>query len=120
VVTRHGTVQAAGYDAAWPAVATNDAGTLFVTYARAGLTECLGIWAATVPVGSAAATASLVRAGEVRYEFGPGVERWGDFSAANRDPVTPADVAVFGAFAEDTGGATTDVFREHVALLANT
>ena len=73
-----------------------------------------------MPAGSTAATASLVRAGELRYEFGPGVERWGDFSAANRDPVTPADVAVFGAFAEDTGGATTDAFREHVALLADT
>jgi hypothetical protein len=120
VVAREGTVKAAGDDAAWPAVATNDAGTLFLTYARAGLSECLGIWAATVPAGSTAATASLVRAGELRYEFGPGVERWGDFSAANRDPVAPADVAVFGAFAEDTGGLTTSAFREHVALLADT
>ncbi len=79
------------------------------------LLACLGIAA-----GSTAASAALVRAGELRYEFGPGVERWGDFSAANRDPVTPADVAVFGAFARDTGGATSSVFREHVALLADT
>jgi len=119
-VTREGTIKAPDHDAAWPAVATNDGGTLFVTYARAGASDCLGIWAATVPAGSTTATAALVRAGELRYEFGPGVERWGDFSAANPDPVTPADVAVFGAFAEDTGGATTDVFREHVALLADT
>jgi hypothetical protein len=119
VVTREGTIKATGHDAAWPALATNDAGTLFVTYARAGLTECLGIWAATVPAGSTTATASLVRAGDLRYEFASGVERWGDFSAANRDPAVPGDVAVFGAFAVDTGSATTAEFREHVALLAD-
>ena len=96
-------------------------GTLFLSYARAGLTRVprdLG--------GDRARRLARPRPrrssgrGSSRYEFGPGVERWGDFSAANRDPVTPADVAVFGAFAEDTGGATTDAFREHVALLADT
>ena len=55
----------------------------------AGPSECLGIWAATVPAGAGtAAQTSLIAAGGARYEFGPGLERWGDFSAANRDPVT--------------------------------
>jgi hypothetical protein len=119
-VLREGTVGAANHDAAWPALATNDAGTLFITYARGGPSECLGIWAATVPAGAGtAAQASLIAVGGARYEFGKGVERWGDYSAANRDPVTPADVAIFGAFAEDQGFATTDVFREHVTVLAD-
>jgi hypothetical protein len=119
-VVREGTVKAANRDAAWPAVATNDAGTLFLTYARAGSTECLGVYAATVPAGTGTgASAGLVAAGEARYEISPGIERWGDFSAANRDPVTPADVAVFGAIADGDGAGPTDLFREHVALLAD-
>ena len=68
--------------------------------------------------GTAAQT-SLIAAGGARYEFGPGVERWGDFSAANRDPVVGADVAVFGAFADDQGSSKTNAFRAHVALLAD-
>jgi hypothetical protein len=119
-ILREGTVKAADRDAAWPALATNDAGTLFLTYARAGLGECLSVYAATVPSGTGtAATAALVALGEARYEFKSGVERWGDFSAANRDPVSPADVAVFGAFAEDDGSGSTILFREHAALLAD-
>jgi hypothetical protein len=119
-VLREGTVGAANHDAAWPALATNNAGTLFIGYARGGVSECLGIWAATVPAGTGtAAQTSLIAAGGARYEFGPGLERWGDFSAANRDPVTPADVAIFGAFAKDLGTSTTDAFRAHVALLAD-
>jgi hypothetical protein len=119
-VLREGTVKAADRDAAWPALATNDAGTLFLTYARAGKTECLSVYAATVPAGSSTtATAALVASGQARYEFKNGVERWGDFSAANRDPVASADVAVFGAIAFSDGMGPTDLFREHVALLAD-
>ena len=33
--------------------------------------------------------------------------------------VAAADVAIFGAFAEDQGSPTTDAFRAHVALLAD-
>jgi hypothetical protein len=117
---REGTVKAAGRDAAWPALATNGAGTLFLTYARAGKTDCLGVYAATVPAGvGTTATTALVAPGEARYEFSAGIERWGDFSAANRDPVTPADVAVFGAIADSDGAGPTQLFREHVALLAD-
>ncbi len=121
-VLREGTVKEPGRDAAWPALATNDAGTLFLTYAGASETlgECLGVYAATVPAGtSTAATSALVRAGDARYEFKNGIERWGDFSAANRDPVTPADVAIFGAYAKTDGSGATNLFGEHVALLAD-
>jgi hypothetical protein len=119
-LVREGTVKAANRDAAWPALATNDAGALFLTYARAGSAQCLSVYSATVPAGTGtAASAALVAAGEARYEFSNGVERWGDFSAANRDPVTPADVAVFGAIADSDGTGATPLFREHVALLAD-
>ena len=119
-VVREGTVGAANHDAAWPALATNDAGTLFLGYARGGPNECLGIWAATVPAGvGTAAQTSLIAAGGARYEFRQGVERWGDYSAANRDPVLGADVAIFGAFADGPPSSPTDVFRAHVALLAD-
>jgi hypothetical protein len=118
-VLRQGTVGAANRDAAWPAIATNDAGVVFLTYARAGLKECLSMYGATVPLGSTAATVDLVRAGDARYEYRSGVERWGDFSAANRDPVVAADVAVFGAAPVVLSGKPTDSFSSHVALLAD-
>jgi hypothetical protein len=118
-VLRQGTVGAANRDAAWPAIATNDAGVVFLTYARAGLKECLSMYGATVQPASAAAATHLVREGAARYEFGRGVERWGDFSAANRDPVTPSDVAVFGAVPILTDGKPTDAFVSHGALLTD-
>jgi hypothetical protein len=78
------------------------------------------MYGATVPLASTAATVALVRAGDARYEYRSGVERWGDFSAANRDPVVPADVAVFGAAPVVLSGKPTDSFSSHVALLAET
>jgi hypothetical protein len=116
-VLREGTVGATKHDAAWPAIATNDAGTVFLTYARAGLKECLSMYAATVPAGSRAADVSLIRAGEARYEFKRGVERWGDFSAANRDPSIPADVAVFGAVPVVVSGRPSHSFVSYGAVL---
>jgi hypothetical protein len=119
-ILHQGTIGAANHDAAWPAIATNDAGTLFLTYARAGLRQCLSMYAATVPAGTSSASVSLVDRGEARYEWGPGVERWGDFSAANRDPVAPAEVAVFGAVpVVVNGGRPTRFFVSHGALLAD-
>jgi hypothetical protein len=119
-ILQQGTIGSPDHDAAWPAIATNDAGTLFVTYARAGLSECLSVYAATVPAGTSSASVSVVRTGDARYEWGRGVERWGDFSAANRDPLAPAGVAVFGAVpVVVNGGKPTRFFISHGALLTD-
>ena len=37
-------------------------------------------------------------AGFGRYEYAPGLERWGDFTAISRDPVTPTAMATYGAY----------------------
>ena len=43
----------------------------------------------------------------------------GGFQRGEPDSITPADVAIFGAIADDQGPATTDAFWAHVALLAD-
>ena len=47
-----GTVGAAGRDAAWPSVATDSAGRLWVNYARAGIAECLSAVASVMQPGT--------------------------------------------------------------------
>lgn len=118
---RKGFVGRADTDAGWPAVATDSAGNLFVTYSRGsavpGAQEYLSAWVATLAPGQQNATGNasnlLVRAGQSRFEFGSGPERWGDYNAAGRDPDDPSAVWLFNQFA--TGlGATTDVWQQVV------
>jgi hypothetical protein len=82
-------------------VATNGSGTLFVTYNRASAPhdEFLSAWVATIPQGSTSDTQFLIRAGSARYNKSSGIERWGDFTAINRDPVDPNNVATFNQYA---------------------
>lgn len=120
-VTRKGNVGAAGRDAAWPSVATDGDGKIWVNYARAGLNECLSAYAAVVQPGALGAKSVLIRGGARRYEFGPGVERWGDFTAITRDPVDPATVAAYGAYPIDdgVGGSPTRRWQQVVATLTD-
>jgi hypothetical protein len=108
-LTRSGIVGSPETDAGWPVVATDASGNLFITYSRASkpLGEYLSAWAAEVPPGATAADPVLLSAGTARIEASPGVERWGDFNAINRDPVDGTFVAMVNQYAKSDGGATT-------------
>jgi len=101
VLARKGAIGSAEIDQGWPTVATDGNGTLFVTYNRASSPhdEFLSAWVATIPPGSTTDTQFLLRAGTARYNISNGVERWGDFTAINRDPVAPDNVATFNQYA---------------------
>jgi len=116
-VTRSGTVGAAGRDVAWPSIATDGDGKIWINYARAGTTECLAAYASVVQVGSTASAPVLIASGVGRYEYGPGFERWGDYTAIARDPVTPTQMATYGAYPVDNGigGAQTDLWQQVIA-----
>jgi hypothetical protein len=106
--TRKGIIGAQGLDAGWPAVATDAAGNLFVTYNRAGATlpgEYLSSVAATIPPGATSPDAVQVLApGESLYVGRAGrFQRWGDFNGINRDPVDPLDVWMVNQYAKSDG-----------------
>jgi hypothetical protein len=116
-------VGTAGRDAAWPSVATDGDGKLWVNYARAGIAgadECLSAYAAVVQPGSTTASSVLIKQGDGRFETGPGVERWGDFTAISRDPTDPTVVATYGAYPiDDGGGPATSAWQQIVATLTD-
>ena len=118
--SRKGTVGAAGLDAAWPSVATDSAGKLWVNYARAGVGECLSAVASVIQPGTTGHAAVSIRTGDGRYEFGPGPDRWGDFTAITRDPLNGTQMAAYGAYPIDDGGsAPTEVWQQVIASLTD-
>lgn len=121
-VTRTGRIGAVGRDLAWPSITTDGDGKLWINYARAGTAECLAAYASVVQPGERAAASILIKPGFGRYEFSPGeVERWGDYTAVARDPVTPTRVATYGAYPfDDGGGAATELWRQVIASVEDT
>jgi hypothetical protein len=120
-VSRKGLVGAVGRDLAWPSVATDGDGKLWVNYARAGVNQCLAAYAGVVQPGAAGAASVLIHAGDGRYEYGSGVERWGDYTAISRDPVDPTAMAAYGQYPIDdgVGGTTTDLWQQVIATLTD-
>jgi hypothetical protein len=120
-IDRRGTVGGVGRHAAWPSVATDGDGKLWLNYARAGIAgaeECLSAYAAVVQVGATAASAVSFQTGEARYEFSPGIERWGDYTAISRDPLDSRTMAAYGAYPLDQGGgASTHIWQQVIATL---
>lgn len=100
---RKGTIGAPEVDVGWPTVATDGNGSLFVAYSRAGAvrSEFLSAWVAEILPGRRAATQTLLAPGLATYDALPGPERWGDFTAINRDPLDPARLATFNQYALD-------------------
>jgi hypothetical protein len=119
-VTRRGTLGDAGRDTGWPAMATDAAGNLFVTYSRAGAPapgEYLSAVAATIPPGATGPDAVVVLTpGEALFVADRGrPQRWGDFAAANRDPVETSDVWLVSQYAKaDTDGPPTPLWQQVV------
>jgi len=120
-VRRRGSVGAAGRDVAWPSIATDGDGKLWVNYARAGAAECLAAYAGVIQPGATAASSVLIHDGAGRYEWEPGVERWGDYTALSRDPLDPAAMATYGAYPTDdgVGGSATDVWQQVIATVSD-
>jgi hypothetical protein len=120
-VTRVGTIGAPARDLAWPSISTDADGKVWVNHARAGAGECLAAYAAVIQRGARRAASVLIREGSGRYEFEPGVERWGDYTAISRDPLTPTQMATFGATPIDdgVGGPSTELWQQVIASVAD-
>jgi hypothetical protein len=107
VLARKGNIGAPEVDAGWPSVASDASGNLFVTYNRASAVtnEFLSAWVAEILPGTTEATQLLLTPGVATYNILPGgIERWGDYTAINRDPANEAILAIFNQFAS---GAVT-------------
>jgi hypothetical protein len=121
-VTRTGTVGASGRDVAWPSIATDGDGKIWINYARAGAGECLAAYASVIQPAASGSVPALIASGVGRYEFSPGLERWGDYTAISRDPVTPTQMATYGAYPFDdgVGGTQTDLWQQVIASVEDT
>jgi hypothetical protein len=104
VIERKGIVGSPEVDSGWPTLATDDDGNLFVTFNRASapLGEFLSAWVAEIHPNSTSATQSLMQSGFARYDVVPGIERWGDYTGINRDPVISSSMATFNQYALST------------------
>jgi hypothetical protein len=119
-VTRRGDLGASGRDGGWASVVTDAAGNLFVNYSRAGAPaggEYLSAVSATIPPGATAPDAvSVLQPGEALYIADRArPQRWGDFTAANRDPTDPSEVWLVNQFAKaDADGPPTPLWQQSV------
>jgi hypothetical protein len=126
-IPRKGFVGRDGYDAGWPSVGTDANGVVFVNYNEGSSVhdECVSALATTVEPGQTADTGpTVLKPGDARYQFSAGVERWGDYTAINRDPgdATGATMAVFSSYAYDPSPSSSPTFLwdEWIALISDT
>ena len=121
-MTRTGTIGAVGRDLAWPSIATDGDGKLWINYARAGRPNASPRTPASSSRGRPASASVLIKPGFGRYEFASGLERWGDYTAISRDPVTPTQMATYGAYPFDdgVGGTQTDLWQQVIASVEDT
>ena len=71
--------------------------------------------------GANGSSSVLIQSGVGRYEFGSGLERWGDYTAISRDPLTPAQMATYGAYPVDdgVGGTQTHLWQQVIASVGD-
>jgi hypothetical protein len=103
VVSRKGIIGAPEVDVGWPSVATDSEGNLFVTFSRASQPhgEFISAYVADVEPTATVAVQTLLGSGLATYDVTGGPERWGDYTAINRDPLTASVVATFNQYALD-------------------
>ena len=120
-VTRKANIGAVDRDVAWPSIATDGDGNVWVTYARAGAAECLAAYASVVHPAVTASTPILLHDGDGRFEFRPArSERWGDYTGISRDPSDATQMATYGAYPlDDGGGSETDTWQQVIATLTD-
>ena len=119
-VTRTGIIGESGRDSGWPSLATDSAGNLFVNFSRAGARppgEYLSAAVATIPPASSAPSATLILVpGEALYVDETGrPQRWGDYTAINRDPLDPLDMWTVNQYARTDGAPpSTNLWQQVV------
>jgi hypothetical protein len=120
-VTRAGIIGTPETDAGWPVLATDATGDLFVTYSRASQPrgEFLSAWVAEVAPGHTTATLLELDPGEARFEALKGVERWGDYSAISRDPVSGSFMAIVNQYAKSDGSGITADWQQTVDIVSH-
>jgi IPT/TIG domain-containing protein len=85
----------------FPAVTTDAAGNLHVSFTTSSATLNPSVFAGFLPEGGATFLGGIVTPGRGPYNTGGcgGTNRWGDYSGAATDPSNPADVWLAGEFA---------------------
>jgi hypothetical protein len=116
IIARKAIIGAAEVDVGWPSVASDSTGTLFVTYNRASdpHDEFLSAWVATILPNSTAATQLLLHGGASTYDVSSGRERWGDYTAINRDPLDGQDLGAFNQYA-----ASSDHWQQFISVVTD-
>ena len=73
------------------------------------------------PAGCHRSASVLIHAGFGRYEYGAGVDRWGDYTAISRDPLDPSTMAAYGPYPIDdgVGGTATELWQQVIATLTD-
>ena len=125
-LARKGIIGGSRTDAGWPAMATDGAGNLLVSYSRASavapVAEYLSAVAAAIPPGSTGDSVVVLKQGEARFDVPTGQpQRWGDYNALSRDPLDPSLVVSVNQYAEDDGSPpSTRLWRQVVHTLTVT
>jgi hypothetical protein len=119
---RRGLIGVSRKDAGWPAIGTDGARNVFVTYSRAGApapnAEYLSAVAATIAPGTTAEEVAVLKPGEALYRaFSGFYQRWGDYNAISRDPLDPALVVSVNQYARDDGAPPTRLWQQVVHRL---
>lgn len=120
-VVRTGTIGAPETDAGWPALATDQAGDLFVTYSRASAItyEFLSAWVAEIEPNTNLETTTQLASGTARLEAVKGPERWGDYAALSRDPLDGRFLLAVNQVAVADGEGPTRDWRQIVQTVTH-
>ncbi|HWC32371.1 MAG TPA: hypothetical protein VG709_04510, partial [Actinomycetota bacterium] len=126
-VRRKGIVGTPNKDSAWPAIAANGNGRVFLSYSRAAPDEFLSAWGAVIQPKGTGRELIRLRRGEARHEAqaatpgSSGVERWGDYNAITRDPVAPLRMWSINQYAKDdrdrSNGVRSELWQQVVNAL---
>ncbi|MEW6058542.1 MAG: hypothetical protein AB1551_00085 [Actinomycetota bacterium] len=119
-ITRTGVIGAPETDVGWPVVATDGSGNLYVSHSQASAVtgEFLSACATSIPPGGTGGRSILLASGTARMEAVVGPEPWGAYGAANRDPTSPAMVAIVSQYARSDGSGATEDWQQTFSLVS--
>ncbi|HLB61402.1 MAG TPA: hypothetical protein VJN50_01450 [Actinomycetota bacterium] len=119
-MVERGIVGQSRLDLGWPVVATDSLGNLLMAVSGASGPDdvCLSAYGVDINTNTDAFGFAQVSAGEARYEWGVGEERWGDYNAISRDPADGTRMAMVNAIAKSDGAGSTFTFQQVVDVVA--
>ncbi len=93
-IKRTGSISDANHDYCYPSISANANGDVVIGYSRMGIGEFISAYASVGTTSGGVtsfAAPTLLKAGVANYfqDFSTGRNRWGDYSATNRDPADP-------------------------------